>query len=195
MTDKNIEYYDKNADAFFAGSINADMSEVRAKFSNYIPYKGRILDAGCGSGRDSKAFLDMGYEVVSFDASAEMCKRATDYIGRSVLQMRFEDVAYVEKFDGVWACASLLHVRHADLPDVMERMRKALKPSGVLYASFKYGNGSCLRGDRSFIDFTDQSIASVFEQAGFSILSNNVGNDSRPGREEEKWVNIIGRRP
>ncbi len=192
MDNKNVEYYDKNADEFFAGSVNADMSDARTRFTDHIPYKGRILDAGCGSGRDSKAFLDMGYEVVSFDASAEMCKRASEYIGCSVLQMRFEDISYEDEFDGIWACASLLHVSYEKLPGVMKKMIRALRFGGVLYASFKYGEGPCQRGDRVFSDFTEKSIVPIFEKAGFSIISNVVGSDSRPGREHEKWVNVIG---
>ncbi len=191
--DKNVEYYNKNADSFFVGSVAADMSDVQSRFLSYVPTGGRILDAGCGSGRDSRAFLDAGYNVVSFDASEEMCRRASEYIGKSVLNMRFEDVAYEAEFDGIWACASLLHVPVENLPEVLKKMRRALKPGGVLYASFKYGESTVFRGERQFSDFTEVSIVPLFEQAGFEIVSNIVGSDSRSGREDEKWVNVIGK--
>ena len=190
---KNVEYYNKNADSFFAGSVAADMSDVQRRFLSYVPAGGRILDAGCGSGRDSKAFLNAGYDVVSFDASEEMCRRASEYIGKSVLNMRFEDVAYEAEFDGIWACASLLHVPVEELPDVLKKIKRALKPGGIIYASFKYGDGTVFRGERQFSDFTEISIVPLFEQAGFEIVSNVVGSDSRPGREDEKWVNVIGK--
>lgn len=193
MIDKNVEYYNKNADSFFAESVIADMSDVQSRFLAYIPAGGSILDAGCGSGRDSKCFLDAGYDVVSFDASGEMCRRASDYIGKSVLNMRFEDITYEETFDGIWACASLLHVSQDKLPNILKKMKRALKPGGVLYASFKHGEGTTFRGDREFSDFTEFSIISPFEKEGFEIVSNIVGADSRPGRENEKWVNVIGR--
>ncbi len=192
VTDKNVEYYDKNADSFFAGSINADMSDDRQRFLNYVPAGGRILDAGCGSGRDSKALLDAGYEVVAFDASSEMRKRASEYIGREVLDLRFEDISFDNEFDGIWASASLLHVPMDDLPDVMRKMRKALKVNGVIYASFKYGEGTTARGERLFSDFTEKSIVPLFENAGFELVSCDVGPDSRPGRENEMWVSVIG---
>ncbi len=191
--DKNVEYYNKNADSFFVGSVAADMSDVQSRFLTFVPAGGRILDAGCGSGRDSKAFLDAGYDVVSFDASEEMCRRASEYIGKPVLNMRFEDVAYEAEFDGIWACASLLHVPVEELPDVLKKMGRALKPGGVMYASFKYGEGTVFRGERQFSDFTEVSIVPLFEQAGFEIVSNIVGSDSRPGREDEKWVNVIAK--
>ncbi len=191
--DKNVEYYNKNADSFFAGSVAADMSDVQSRFLTFVPAGGRILDAGCGSGRDSKAFLDAGYDVVSFDASEEMCRRASEYIGKPVLNMRFEDVAYEAEFDGIWACASLLHVPMDDLTDVLKKMKRALKPGGIIYASFKYGDGTVFRGERQFSDFTEVSIVPLFETVGLEIVSNVVGTDSRPGRENEKWVNVIGK--
>ena len=156
MIDKNVDYYNRNADSFFEGSINADMSVVRARFLSYVPAGGRILDAGCGSGRDSKVFMEAGYDVVSFDASEEMCKRASEYIGREV-----------------------------------KNMNTALKNGGVMYASFKYGDGTKMRGERRFSDFNEKSIVPLFENAGFKILTNEVGHDNRPGRENEMWVEVI----
>ena len=79
-----------------------------------------------------------------------------------------------------------------ELPGIMKKLRCALKPGGTLYASFKYGEGTTTRGERQFSDFTEKSIVPLFENAGFEIVSNIVGSDSRPGREDEKWVNVIG---
>ena len=191
MIDKNVDYYNRNADSFFEGSINADMSVVRARFLSYVPAGGRILDAGCGSGRDSKVFMEAGYDVVSFDASEEMCKRASEYIGREVKNMRFEEMSFANEFDGIWACASLLHVAFEKLPEIVKKLHEALRTNGAVYASFKYGEGTKIRGDRVFSDFTEESIIPLFENAGFKIVSNVVGTDSRPGREDEKWVNVI----
>ena len=191
MIDKNVDYYNRNADSFFEGSINADMSVVRARFLSYVPAGGRILDAGCGSGRDSKVFMEAGYDVVSFDASEEMCKRASEYIGREVKNMRFEEMSFANEFDGIWACASLLHVALEKLPVIVKKLHEALRTNGAVYASFKYGEGTKIRGDRVFSDFTEESVIPLFENAGFKIVSNVVGTDSRPGREDEKWVNVI----
>lgn len=192
MIDNNVEYYDENADSFFERTVNADLSEVRERFLKYIPEGGKILDAGCGSGRDSKAFLEAGYDVISFDASVEMCKRASKYIGRRVIQMRFENMAFDDTFAGIWACASLLHVSAEKLPAVVGKLNSLLRVNGVLYASFKYGEGRKVRGKRVFSDFTEKSIVPLFQAAGFAIVSNVVGADSRPERADEKWINIIG---
>ena len=191
MVDKNVEYYNENADSFFEGSVDADMSDARGKFTALLPGKARVLDAGCGSGRDTKAFLDAGYEVVAFDASPEMCKRASEYIGREVRNMRFEEMSFVNEFDGIWASATLLHVPMAELPGIMRKMNAALKAGGVMYASFKYGDGTKMRGERRFSDFNERSVVPLFEDAGFRILDNEVGHDNRPGRESEMWVEVI----
>ena len=189
---KNIEYYNQNADSFFEGSVNADMSYERDRFISLLPAGGKVLDAGCGSGRDSKAFLDRGFEVTAFDASEEMCKRASEYIGQEVINMLFQDVTYKDEFDGVWASASLLHVSIEELPAIIRKMNEALKSGGVMYASFKYGEGTKMRGERRFSDFNEKSIVPLFENAGFNIIYNEVGSDNRPGRENEMWVNVIG---
>ena len=189
---KNIDYYNKNADSFFEGSVNADMSYERDRFISLLPAGGKVLDAGCGSGRDSKAFLEQGFEVTAFDASEEMCKRASEYIGQEVINMLFQDVTYKDEFDGVWASASLLHVSIEELPAIIRKMNEALKSGGVMYASFKYGEGTKMRGERRFSDFNEKSIVPLFENAGFNIIYNEVGSDNRPGRENEMWVNVIG---
>ena len=178
----------------YEGSINADMSYTRDKFMSFLPDKAEVLDAGCGSGRDSKAFIDAGYKVTSFDASEEMCKRASQFLGQDVINMRFEDMSFDNEFDGIWACASLLHVGLEQLPDIMKKMNTALKKDGVIYASFKYGDGTKVRGERIFSDFNEKSVIPLFEDAGFEIMHNEIGSDSRPGRKSEKWINVIGRK-
>ena len=193
MNDSNVEYYNKNADSFFEGSVAADMSYQRDKFASLLPKNARVLDVGCGSGRDSKAFMDRGFDVISFDASEEMCKRASAYIGREVLNMRFEEISFDNKFDGIWACASLLHVSKEKLPEILGKLRASLKDGGVMYASFKYGDGVKERGERSFIDFNEKSIVPVMESAGFTVIGNEVTHDIRPGRGDEMWINVIGR--
>ena len=91
---KNIEYYNENAEAFYAGTIDADMSFWRDKFESYIVDGGRVLDAGCGSGRDSRAFMHHGYSVVAFDGPREMCRLASELLGEEVWQMGFDEIAF-----------------------------------------------------------------------------------------------------
>ena len=190
----NIEYYNENAKSFFEGSVGADMSLWRDRFVRYVPCGGRILDAGCGSGRDSKAFIQSGYSVVAIDASKELCSMASELLGQEVWQMRFDEMSFEEEFDGVWACASLLHVDHGEMKDVIEKIRKSLVAEGVFYASFKYGRGTLEKGSRSFTNHTTDSLRELMTEAGFEILECDTSLDVRPGREDEKWANIIVRK-
>lgn len=192
--DNNVEYYNKNAQSFYEGTVNADMSLWRNKFESYIPDGSRVLDAGCGSGRDSRAFKQHGYSVVAFDASSEMCRMASELIGQQVWQMRFDEIDFEEEFDGIWACASLLHVPNEELLDVLEKMHRALKDNGALYVSFKYGEGTKQRGDRTFSDFTEESVKVLLNNAGFEVIECGITSDIRPGRDDEKWVNVIARK-
>lgn len=191
---KNIKYYNEHATDFFNGTINVDMSFWRDKFEACVQPGGRILDAGCGSGRDSKAFMEHGYDVVAFDASSEMCRMASEVLGQQVLEMRFDEVEFEDEFDGIWACASLLHVPNEELPAVLGRLYKALKEQGVMYVSFKYGEGTVQRGERTFSDFTEETVKVLMGNAGFEMIECGVTTDLRPGRGEEKWVNGIVRK-
>ncbi|MCH2149404.1 MAG: class I SAM-dependent methyltransferase [Phycisphaerales bacterium] len=151
-----LDYYDRNADAFTARTINDDLTSEYDAFLEHLAPGGHILDAGCGSGRDTRHFLDMGYHVTAFDGSIEMAARATEHTGLSVAHLRFEDIAYDAEFDGIWACATLLHIPHARLPQTLTRLARGLKPDGTLYMSMKYGDDEqCIEGRHfTFVDET-----------------------------------------
>lgn len=125
---RTIDYYNKNAEVFFQDTACADMSYLYKQFLPLIPVGGRILDLGCGSGRDSRYFLEQGFQVTAIDGSAELCRLASKYIGQEVLCMVFRDLAFENCFDGVWACASLLHVPR-DSTGFYQRYPRAYLPS------------------------------------------------------------------
>jgi len=191
MNDQTIRYYDENAEAFVAGTENADMHECRERFLRYLKPGKIILDAGCGSGRDVIAFREAGYEVDAFDASAEICRIASEKTGIDVKQLRFEDLDGENEYDGIWACASLLHVKPADLPDVLQRLHRLLKTEGILYVSFKYGSAEREKDGRYFHDLTENTCRELLTEAGLSIRELFVTQDVRNGRSQEKWVNAI----
>lgn len=195
MNNQTIQYYDENADAFIAGTENADMQECRVRFLQYLKPGQKILDAGCGSGRDVIAFREAGYEAEAFDASAEICRIASEKTGIDVKQLRFEELDGTGEYDGIWACASLLHVKPADLPDVLRRLYRLLKPGGILYASFKYGAGEREKKGRYFNDLTEEPLRKLLSETGFSIKELFVTQDVRAGRSQEKWLNAIAGRP
>ena len=149
-----LDYYDRNADAFTTRTINDDLSAEYDAFLEHLAPGAHILDAGCGSGRDVRHFLNKGHQVTAFDGSIEMARRATDYTGLSVAHLRFEDIEYDAKFDGIWACATLLHVPRSELPQTLTRLARGLKPDGTLYMSMKHGDDEqCIEGRHfTFVD-------------------------------------------
>ncbi len=190
---ETIEYYNKNAKSFIEGTINADMSDCRNRFLKYVKKGGRILDAGCGSGRDSLAFMEAGYEVDAFDASEEICRNASERLGFTVECKRFEELTGENRYDGIWASASLLHVREEELKDVMLRLKKLLKADGILYASFKEGNKERVKDGRFFHDMTEGKCRELFGSVGIEILEIYTSQDVRADRAGEMWVYAVGR--
>ena len=131
----SIRFYSQNAARYASDTMKLDMGEVYPHFLSHIAPGGKILDAGCGSGRDSLYFSRQGYSVTPFDASKEMCKEASKRLRFPVLQMRFEELEYDAVFDGAWACASLVHTPWAKQEPVIRKLLHALKPGGALYAA------------------------------------------------------------
>ena len=191
MNESTIRYYNEHAEEYAHATLSADISELRSRFMTYVPAKGKILDAGCGSGRDTSAFMDAGYDLDAFDASEVMCRIATENTGINVEQKCFEELDGEDKYDGIWACASLLHVKKENLPDVLLRLNRLLKPQGVVYASFKNGTGERMQGDRYYHDLIEAECSNLFEKSGFRILEMFRTESVLPGRDREIWINVI----
>lgn len=187
-----LDFYDKNASQFAENTLNVEFDQVQMKFMSLLPDKAYILDFGCGAGRDTKAFIDKGFKVDATDGSKELCVIASRNTGIKVRQMLFEELSETEKYDAIWACASILHLPKEKLKIVFNKMIKALKPGGYIYASFKYGDFEGERNERYFTDFTFESLAEFMKY--FSELKEVEkwkSCDARPGREDEMWLNLI----
>lgn len=154
----STEYYDKHAGEFFDNTVNLEMQEIQNRFLELLPEGGSILDLGCGSGRDSAYFLSQGYDVTAMDGSEEMCNLASVHIGQDVLHMQFSEIDFEEVFDGVWACASLLHVPKNEIENILNRIIKSLKQNGILYMTFRYGDFEGERDGRYFSDYRTRDL-------------------------------------
>lgn len=195
MVDSTVEYYNKNAEQFLAETMNVEFSETQNTFLKLLPDDAMILDFGCGSGRDALEFLRQGYQVDATDGSAEMCHAASELTGLPVRQMLFQELNEKEKYDGIWACSSILHLSRTALKNVLVKMCMALKDGGIAYSSFKYGVFEGKRNDRYFTDFTEKSFEDFISGInGLKIEKMWITADVRPGREQEKWLNIILRK-
>ena len=171
---------------------NVDFEYQQNKFLKYLANGSSILDLGCGAGRDGKAFLNKGFKVTAMDASLELCKVASKYIGQTVICKSFDDLDYKEEFEGGWACASLLHVKLNDLEDIINKISISLKHSGYLYMSFKYGEFEGYINDRYFTYLTEDRLDNLLKgNNDLSIVEIYLSTDVRVGREDEKWINVI----
>ena len=195
MNNKTLDFYNKNAENFVSGTVSVDFKHTQDKFLNRLKPNGYILDFGCGSGRDTKYFLEKGFKVDAVDGSEELCKKASKITGIEVRHMLFQELNEVSKYDGIWACSSILHLPKSELKVVLRKMLIALKDHGVIYTSFKYGDFEGMRNGRHFTDFTLEALQEfIKENSAAAIEESWITGDVRPGRGEEKWLNLLLRK-
>ena len=192
---KTLDYYNKNAERFIESTRNVDFRIMQDLFLKYIPQDGSVLDFGCGSGRDTKYFLEQRKRVEAIDGSEELCRLASEYCGIEVKRLLFNELDEHEKYDGIWACSSILHLNKKDLYDVFLRMSKALKTRGVIYTSFKYGTFEGERNGRYFTDFTEKDFEGFINKIEILEIEKCwITGDVREGRGDERWLNLILRK-
>lgn len=190
-----ITFYNENAKPFMDTTLNVDFSSVQNRFLDKLHKESLILDFGCGSGRDTKYFMEQGHTVEAIDGSIEMCKLASAYTGIEIKNMFFQNLQEVDKYDAIWACSSILHLSYAELLEVMNKMSVALKEKGLIYTSFKYGYYEGMRNGRYFIDMTEERLEKLLEEVeGLELEETWITSDVRPGRGEEKWLNLFLRK-
>ena len=188
-----LDYYNKNSEEYFNSTLNVDMTNTYKPFLKLVPKDGKILDLGCGSGRDSMNFMKLGYEVIAVDGAKKLAKKASVLLGKEVIVSTFEELELKEKFHGIWACASLLHIKREDLKIVLNNLYNNLDDNGVFYMSFKYGEKEYVDDkNRYFNCFTDESIISfINENTKYNILGLYITEDKLGRVNEVKWVNLI----
>ncbi|WP_313132766.1 class I SAM-dependent methyltransferase [Anaerocolumna sp.] len=191
----SIDYYNKYANIYFENTVDLNMEEHLEKFISFLPEAGTVLDLGCGSGRDSLYFINKGFDVTAMDGSEELCQLASIHIGQDVLNMQFNELDFQQVFDGIWACASLLHTTPEQLHGILGKVSDSLNPGGLLYMSFKYGDFQGYRNGRYFADYKFHDMEEILEEhRDLEIIEMWKTSDLRPEREEDSWLNIIVRK-
>mgnify|MGYP000017619409 FL=1 len=187
----SIDFYNNNAETFFDSTKAIDMSVLYDEFLPHLKANANILDAGCGSARDSLYFKKQGFNVTAFDASASLVKLAEKLLNQKVELATFESFANEQKFDGIWACASLLHVPKQELNSILNKLSGLLNVGGIFYCSFKYGDKMVERGGRTFTNLNESLLREKIENTALRITKTWVTADQRPDRADEKWLNAI----
>ena len=192
MPSTTLTYYNNNAQTFSDSTLNVDMSALYAEFLPHVKQHGHILDAGCGSARDAAYFKNQGFTVSAFDASPVIAKLASNYLQQTVEVKAFQQLNCTNMYDGIWCCASLLHVPKVELPQVFLKLQNALKPNGVLYVSFKYGTQERVHNGREFTDLNEDGLTELItHHTELKILKQWQTVDQRPERESEVWLNAL----
>lgn len=189
--DSTLNYYSKNAKDYFEQTKDASMRMEQDKFLRYLPQKCHILDLGCGSGRDSLSFIKQGYKVTAVDGCKELCDLASNYIGQEVECCDFKDFLRKDTFDGIWACASLLHLEVEDFIKVLKNLNKSLKKDGIMYIGLKKGNDtSSYHGERFFTYYSDRKLQEILKRTKFDIIDIFTTGDVL-NRNGVQWINVI----
>ena len=193
MINNTLDFYNNNSKTYIETTLTIDMSKLYKEFLNNIPKAGTILDLGCGSGRDTKAFIDKGYKITAVDGSKELAQSASKLIGQDVLVSKFEDLSLIDKFHGIWACASLLHVNKKDILDVIKNVSSNLNDNGIFYMSFKYGEDEYIdEKGRYFNCYTEETFNELINKVeGLRIMKVYKTIDIVPGRGDITWLNAI----
>ncbi|MCB5161586.1 class I SAM-dependent methyltransferase [Marinomonas algarum] len=192
MSNSTLQFYNQNAKQFADSTLQVDMSAVYGEFLPHVMPQGHILDAGCGSARDAAYFKQQGFQVSAFDASAEIAKLATEHLGQPVEVKTFQQLKDQQRYDGIWCCASLLHVPKRELSEVFLNLQNALKAEGVLYVSFKYGTEERRHNDRLFTDLDEAALMNLIAHCpSLTLVKHWQSQDQRPERSHEIWLNAI----
>lgn len=187
-----LQFYEAHAEDYFDRTVLADLSPLYDAFLKHVRPGGRILDVGCGSGRDLKNFRARGFDPIGVDASHALIKKAAEFSGVMCLPMKFEEIDFDRCFDAVWACASLLHIPKSTIFSILQRLNRALVKDGALFVSVQIGEGEKVSADgRYFVYYTPDELAAVLTKSGFSVTEIWVSTDSLADREPIRWVNII----
>ena len=172
-----IGYYEKNAEAYAAETLESTMKDAQTRFSSLLP----------------KSASDMGYSVVATDASAAMCNIAKTHTGAEVRCEGFLDLIEIDEYDGIWACASLLHLRKRQLLEALARANRALTTSGVIYASFKNGDFEGYRDGRWYTDLRRDDLSWLLDDH-WTLQDVWESADVRVERSDERWLNFLARK-
>lgn len=189
-----LKSYDESAQKYFEDTKNGNMQKHYDRFLMLLPDKAYILDFGCGSGRDSKYFLEHGYEVKAIDGSIELCKLAENYINHPVECMKFEELDEEDTYDAIWACSSIIHVERENLPDILKKMIKALKENGIIYTCFKKGNKTIIKDNKYYNYLTKEILEDILKEidTNAEIIdyyeNNTCANINRP---QTIWGNYL----
>lgn len=191
IRDKNISFYDLTAQNYFDLSYTFDMNKIQDRFLQLgIPKGGELLDAGCGSGRDSWDFINKGYNVLSIDGSQKLVDLVNQNPTLNCIKKDFLEIDYKNKFDGVWCCAALLHVPPFQFKKAFTNLTNSLKENGLLYFSIKQLENNYLDdGKREFFHPGKENLYDIFNKLNLELVDYyETGKQNEPNQLFENYI-------
>ena len=194
----SIDYYNRYAVPYYEETVDASMEEVMKPFVELLSEESanaEVLDLGCGSGRDTLLLEEYGFYVTPMDGSEEMCKLAEVNTDKEVLQMTYDEMEFDDVFDGIWACASLIHLTEDEMRKVMKKLVQALKENGVLYFSVHRGDRDGIYHGRYFHDYNRRELQSLMEEyPELEVVDIWTTQDVRSEKSDKLWLNVLARK-
>ena len=185
-------FYEDHAVEYFSGTSGAQTQFVLDRFLSHLPANAAILDAGCGSGRDLKYFHSRGHCALGIDASTALVQMAAEYSGAPCEVVRIERISYEERFDGVWACASLLHLPRDAFRPALRSLNRALKRGGTLFMAVQEGQGEAILPDgRLYVYYSEDDIRTSLDAAGLAVNELWTTRNSAEAVHQPVWINVI----
>jgi len=195
---ETLAHYDEGAEGFWLGTRDHDVSQNIEALLAELPTGSpqRVLDFGCGPGRDLLSFLEHGHRPTGLDGSTAFVEMARERAGVEVLHQDFLALDLPrERFDGVFANASLFHVPSRELPRVLGDLLGCLRPGGVLFASNPRGNNREGWNGRRYGAYHDfESWRTFVLNAGFEAIRHYYRPPGLP-RDQQPWLASLWRRP
>ena len=190
-----IDYYNRNAESYYWNTVGVDLDATRKRFAAYLRDGAFVIDMGCGSGRDVVAFSDMGFRVIGIDASEELVYLAQERLGINAFTADMSTWLQGDKYDGIWCCASLMHLDEAECRQFFINLNCNLKKGGVLYFSVKSGikTGTDEEG-RYMRDFTEEDIRELISYVEGLTIKEYWYTDDILNRRDFRWLNVIAQR-
>ena len=185
-------YYESNAERYAAETISADMSEQYQRFLPLLKKGAKILDVGSGSGRDVCYFQKQGYQATALEPSKNLCREIRKVFSGEIVCSDIQNYRPAERYDGIWACASLIHLKEEEVLHFFEKIDLYLEDSGIIYVSGKNGIQSGKAGDgRYFLEFTEHLVEKILTVNKQLKLEQLWYTEDVSGRRGFWWMNVI----